>query len=279
MMAERDDLVIRVAGEAGEGVLSTGQLITLAAARAGYGVLTDSVPPAEIKGGHSLFQIRLAPPVGCIRAATWSTSCWRSTRRPTTATSRELRDGRPAALRLEPSSRRRRTRAATCSTPLPLTEIAKQAAPVRARQERGGGRCDRRRCSASIGVHPPACSTSASARKGEDDPRTRTCGRSRRASATSSENIPERGTLEVQVGHPRRDVERSWSRATRPSRWARSAAGCRRLRRLPDHPGHRHHGVPGRRAAEGRRLGGPGRGRDAAIGHGARRVATPARSR
>lgn len=60
-MAERDDLVIRVAGEAGEGVLSTGHLITLAAARAGYGVLTDSVPPAEIKGGHSLFQIRLAP--------------------------------------------------------------------------------------------------------------------------------------------------------------------------------------------------------------------------
>jgi len=61
MMAERDDLVIRVAGEAGEGVLSTGQLITLAAARAGYGVLTDSVPPAEIKGGHSLFQIRISP--------------------------------------------------------------------------------------------------------------------------------------------------------------------------------------------------------------------------
>ncbi len=60
-MAERDDLVIRIAGEAGEGVLSTGQLITLAAARAGYGVLTDSVPPAEIKGGHSLFQIRIAP--------------------------------------------------------------------------------------------------------------------------------------------------------------------------------------------------------------------------
>lgn len=57
---KRDDLVIRVAGEAGEGVLSTGQLITQAAARAGFGVLTDSVPPAEIKGGHSFFQIRLA---------------------------------------------------------------------------------------------------------------------------------------------------------------------------------------------------------------------------
>jgi len=58
-MAKRD-LVIRVAGEAGEGVLSTGQLITQAAARAGFGVLTDSVPPAEIKGGHSFFQIRLS---------------------------------------------------------------------------------------------------------------------------------------------------------------------------------------------------------------------------
>ena len=57
---KREDLVIRVAGEAGEGVLSTGQLITQAAARAGFGVLTDSVPPAEIKGGHSFFQIRLA---------------------------------------------------------------------------------------------------------------------------------------------------------------------------------------------------------------------------
>lgn len=56
----KQDLVIRVAGEAGEGVLSTGQLITQAASRAGFGVLTDSVPPAEIKGGHSLFQIRLS---------------------------------------------------------------------------------------------------------------------------------------------------------------------------------------------------------------------------
>ncbi|MFN8526264.1 MAG: 2-oxoacid:acceptor oxidoreductase subunit alpha [Chloroflexota bacterium] len=59
-MAQRDDLVIRVAGEAGEGVLSTGQLLTLSAARAGYAVLTDSVPPAEIKGGHSLYQVRLS---------------------------------------------------------------------------------------------------------------------------------------------------------------------------------------------------------------------------
>ena len=53
------DLIIRVAGEAGEGVLSTGQLLVQAAARAGYRVLTDFSPPAEIKGGYSLYQIRL----------------------------------------------------------------------------------------------------------------------------------------------------------------------------------------------------------------------------
>ncbi len=56
----REDLVIRIAGEAGEGVLITGQMVTQATARAGYHVLTDSVPPAEIKGGYSFYQIRLA---------------------------------------------------------------------------------------------------------------------------------------------------------------------------------------------------------------------------
>jgi 2-oxoglutarate ferredoxin oxidoreductase subunit alpha len=54
------ELVIRIAGEAGEGVLTTGQMVTQATARAGYYVLTDSVPPAEIKGGYSFFQIRLS---------------------------------------------------------------------------------------------------------------------------------------------------------------------------------------------------------------------------
>src|SRR5579859_1831057 len=55
----REDLVIRIAGEAGEGVSITGQMVTQATARAGYYVLTDSVPPAEIKGGYSFYQIRL----------------------------------------------------------------------------------------------------------------------------------------------------------------------------------------------------------------------------
>lgn len=57
----REDLVIRIAGEAGEGVMITGQMVTQATARAGYHVLTDSVPPAEIKGGYSFYQIRLSP--------------------------------------------------------------------------------------------------------------------------------------------------------------------------------------------------------------------------
>src|SRR5436309_14205984 len=34
-------------------------MVTQATARAGYHVLTDSVPPAEIKGGYSFYQIRL----------------------------------------------------------------------------------------------------------------------------------------------------------------------------------------------------------------------------
>ncbi|MBI2938992.1 MAG: 2-oxoacid:acceptor oxidoreductase subunit alpha [Chloroflexi bacterium] len=58
-MAHRD-LVIRVAGESGEGVQSTGQLVAQAAARGGLYVLTYYTVPAEIKGGHSLFQIRLS---------------------------------------------------------------------------------------------------------------------------------------------------------------------------------------------------------------------------
>jgi 2-oxoglutarate/2-oxoacid ferredoxin oxidoreductase subunit alpha len=59
-MMPKTDLVIRVAGEAGEGVLSTGQLLVQGAARAGYRVLTDFSPPAEIKGGYSLYQLRLS---------------------------------------------------------------------------------------------------------------------------------------------------------------------------------------------------------------------------
>ena len=52
------DLVFRLGGEGGEGVLSTGQLLTLALARAGYEIYTYQTYPAEIKGGHANFQVR-----------------------------------------------------------------------------------------------------------------------------------------------------------------------------------------------------------------------------
>lgn len=56
----QQDVVIRIAGEAGEGIQSTGQLLAQAATRAGFRILTDFVPPAEIKGGNSLYQVRLS---------------------------------------------------------------------------------------------------------------------------------------------------------------------------------------------------------------------------
>src|SRR5579871_1232531 len=56
----RNDLVMRIAGESGEGVVSTGDLVTQSAARAGFQVLTFKTFPAEIKGGHVLYQLRLS---------------------------------------------------------------------------------------------------------------------------------------------------------------------------------------------------------------------------
>lgn len=58
-MASRD-LVVRIAGESGEGVISTGELVAQAAARAGFELQTFKTYPAEIKGGHALIQLRLS---------------------------------------------------------------------------------------------------------------------------------------------------------------------------------------------------------------------------
>jgi len=54
------DLVIRVGGESGEGVISTGELITKAAAQASLHVSTFRTFPAEIKGGPAMFQVRVS---------------------------------------------------------------------------------------------------------------------------------------------------------------------------------------------------------------------------
>ncbi len=57
--ATRNALVLRVAGEAGEGLKKPGEMLTQAAARAGFHLVTDVSPPSEIKGGVMFFQIRL----------------------------------------------------------------------------------------------------------------------------------------------------------------------------------------------------------------------------
>jgi len=57
----KHDLIIRVAGEGGEGIISTGDLITQACARAGLEVYTFKTFPAEIKGGYAMYQTRVSP--------------------------------------------------------------------------------------------------------------------------------------------------------------------------------------------------------------------------
>ncbi|MBI4355624.1 MAG: 2-oxoacid:acceptor oxidoreductase subunit alpha [Candidatus Omnitrophica bacterium] len=52
------DMVFLLGGEGGEGVISTGELLTLALARSGYEIYTFRTYPAEIKGGHANYQVR-----------------------------------------------------------------------------------------------------------------------------------------------------------------------------------------------------------------------------
>ncbi len=53
-------MVIRLAGESGEGVISSGDVLTQAAARGGYYTQTFRTYPAEIKGGPCMYQFRLS---------------------------------------------------------------------------------------------------------------------------------------------------------------------------------------------------------------------------
>ncbi|MCU0309081.1 MAG: 2-oxoacid:acceptor oxidoreductase subunit alpha [Thermoleophilia bacterium] len=55
----RKSVVIRLAGESGEGVISSGDILTQAAARGGYWTQTFRTFPAEIKGGPCMYQLRL----------------------------------------------------------------------------------------------------------------------------------------------------------------------------------------------------------------------------
>jgi 2-oxoglutarate ferredoxin oxidoreductase subunit alpha len=57
---EKVDLVVRIGGESGEGIISAGEILTMACARAGFHVYTYRSYPAEVRGGHSMFQMRAA---------------------------------------------------------------------------------------------------------------------------------------------------------------------------------------------------------------------------
>jgi 2-oxoglutarate ferredoxin oxidoreductase subunit alpha len=58
--ATHDDFVIRIGGDTAiGGVISTGENFTTAAARLGFHVFTFRSYPAEIKGGHAWFQVRI----------------------------------------------------------------------------------------------------------------------------------------------------------------------------------------------------------------------------
>jgi len=57
----RNDFVIRIGGDTAiGGVISTGENFTTAAARVGFQVFTFRSYPAEIKGGHAWFQVRIS---------------------------------------------------------------------------------------------------------------------------------------------------------------------------------------------------------------------------
>lgn len=52
------DIIFRVGGESGEGVISTGELLMQALGRSSFDIYTFRTYPAEIKGGHAFFQVR-----------------------------------------------------------------------------------------------------------------------------------------------------------------------------------------------------------------------------
>ena len=57
-MQKDNDLVVRIGGESGEGIVTTGEVFARIAAFAGLEVYTVRTIPAEIKGGHVMFQVR-----------------------------------------------------------------------------------------------------------------------------------------------------------------------------------------------------------------------------
>ena len=55
-----NDIVIRIGGESGEGIVTIGEIFVRIAAFSGLDVYTFRTFPAEIIGGHVIFQARIA---------------------------------------------------------------------------------------------------------------------------------------------------------------------------------------------------------------------------
>jgi 2-oxoglutarate ferredoxin oxidoreductase subunit alpha len=56
-----NELIVRIAGTAGQGVISSGDIFSLAVARSGYYVTTFRSFPSEIRGeGQCAFQLRIS---------------------------------------------------------------------------------------------------------------------------------------------------------------------------------------------------------------------------
>jgi 2-oxoglutarate ferredoxin oxidoreductase subunit alpha len=57
---DRTDLLIRIAGEGGQGILTAGEILSRAIARSGLHILADATFSSDIKGGDALFQLRIS---------------------------------------------------------------------------------------------------------------------------------------------------------------------------------------------------------------------------
>lgn len=58
-MPTKTEIIMRLGGEGGEGVISTGDFFAQGSARTGYHLFTFRTYPAEIKGGHAWYQVRV----------------------------------------------------------------------------------------------------------------------------------------------------------------------------------------------------------------------------
>ena len=162
----RDDITVRLAGESGEGVISSGDILTTGAARTGYWALTFRTYPAEIKGGPCMYQVRVG--VDAVRSqgdAVDLLICFNQ--EAFDLHHHELADGRAHRLRRRVGEGHAAVRVALVRGPAGHDRAGGGRQP--ARQEHG------RRSASSA-----ACSGSTRADRGDDPQALRPQGRRRR---------------------------------------------------------------------------------------------------